>query len=971
MVRKRYIALAWLVSFLSRGEENSGTTTAFQQPPFAIHKKDACHRTSTSYDIHAPALSMTESKKPLDTTSTSQPQFSTEDSAPKNTRRRKLNSDIYWLRNHKNGTQKAEKRLKEAVADMIEQSNHDAGDDIPCLLQKYQQQKEENENDRPSDERLDQWPDVVSFNAVMIAHAKNARHDRSAPKQALGLLEKMKELSSTFPHVSPNIFSYNTVIEAFCNQIERNQKKAGRQRQLQEDEQVVLGLYKELQEKGLSPTTYTRNMILASASKDSEEWSQLEAWAKSYLDGDIEEAIPDRKTYNAIFKIYYLAGDVTGAENLLQKLLKWYSSQDIDKDKLKPSKYWFHSILKALAASDLNSDESYQKLTQVLVGMKDAVKSGNADIQPDRLTYNHILNIYAKHGDPDLAVILMKEREEFTDEADMLDCISYTTVIKAFVSAQKKLEPSETEKSLEMAEKATEVFDRMREKSIRPTVYTYNTMINIWVNVGTRDAMKKAESFLRQIRYPDTVSYATLIHGWSKTRFPEAGTRAEKLYNEVLKLPSSRHRFHYSTSFLCNSVISAYAKSGDDDAPERVDSLLAQLEGRYLSGDVTARPDKITFLGIFDTYAKSEVSNAEQRCDILLDRMSHYRDMLDLEDLEPDRVVYNAVLNALAKSQQPSVVETVEDILAMMESSQDENLRPDIVTYATVIDCFTKCGERNLERADELLRFVEGTFRNGDEMLKPNAVFYSAVLQAWAKTGTIEGAEKAEKLLQRNIALYSQGNDYAKPHTIVFNAVMDAIARSNMVSAGPRAEELLDEMESLYQSGDEDMRPSKRSFNAVILAYRNQGNESQKAEELLHRMEDMAASGRSEVRPNVVSYNNAIAAVVEDTDSENTADRAQALLDQMEAVGIKPDGRTYSPVIEAWLRRNDEKGNALAEVMITQFLDNLEESKKQNARAKRESLYEDAVWNVISAYRDDSDNDFYSELASKGWLGGG
>ena len=47
-----------------------------------------------------------------------------------------------------------------------------------------------------------------------------------------------------------------------------------------------------------------------------------------------------------------------------------------------------------------------------------------------------------------------------------------------------------------------------------------------------------------------------------------------------------------------------------------------------------------------------EVSDAEERCDVLLDRMSYYTDALQLKELEPDRVVYNAVLNALAKSKQ-------------------------------------------------------------------------------------------------------------------------------------------------------------------------------------------------------------------------------------------------------------------------------------------------------------------------------
>jgi len=549
--------------------------------------------------------------------------------------------------------------------------------------------------------------------------------------------------------------------------------------------------------------------------------------------------------------------------------------------------------------------------------------------------------------------------------------VSYTTAMKILSLIQKKLLRSETEHSLKIAEKATEIFESMRMRSIHPNNLTYNTIINIWVNVGTRDAMVRAEDLFSQIRYPDSVTYSTLIHGWSKTRLPGAASKAQKLFKDVLRLPPSRQRSNFSITKLCNSVISAYAKSGHEDAPDSVDSLLTQLEAKYLSGEKTAQPDKITFLGIFDTYAKAGISDAEERCDVLLERMSHYKDMLQLEHLEPDRVVYNTVLNALAKSQQPDVMTKVEDILALMESSSDNRLRPDIVTYATVIDCYTKCGEMSLERADELLRFVEGSFRNGNEALKPNAVFYSAILQAWAKTGTDEGAEKAVNLLQRNLGLFAEGNDYAKPHTIVYNAVMDAIARSNMVGAGAHAEELLTEMESLYQSGDEDMRPSRRSFNAVILAYRNEGSASKKAEELLYRMEELADSGRNEVRPDIVSFNNAIAAVVEDRDSENTADRAQALLDQMEVYGIKPDGRTYSPVIEAWLRRNDEKGHALAEVMLTQFLDKVEQSKKRKFSARKESLYEDAVWNVINAYRESSDRDFYAHLASRGWINGG
>lgn len=963
---------------------------AFQQQPYTKRKEGTVYGKSSPQGfflehggLYGRSLRTCAARKPLETKSTRSQKSSKRKHSTKIFRRRSLNSEIFRLRKGQNGINEAEKRLEEAIADMIEEHKK-AGIDITSSLLQRRNQMQNNQQQEAgiSDEILGHLPDIVSFHAVISSHAKHAQKDRLAARQAMVLLAKMKELSGVFPHLSPTIFSYNAVMEAYCNQISKHRSKVGYEQRLLKDQEVILRLYQELQETGLSPNTYTRNMILASISNASEEWRQLESWAYNYLDDNSDDIIPDRKTYNTLFSIYSFVGNADGAEKMLRKLLKWYASLDkglynkqkgfqIDRTIPTPTKIGFHCVLKALAISDLTQDEHDERVQQLLVEMRDLVKLGNSSFQPDTITYNHVFNVYAKHGNFDMAVNLMKKIEKSSNESDVLDSVSYTTVIKSFATAQKKIPIVEAYSSIEMAKMATEIFERMQKKAILPTILTYNTLISIWVNVGTRDALNKADDLLSQIRYPDSVSYSTLIHGWSKTRFREAGSRARKLFNEVLRLPSNRLRGNFSMTILCNSVITAYSRCGDEDAPERVDSLLAQLEGRFLSGDATARPDKITFLGIFNTYAKTGISNAEERCDVMLDRMSHYKEMLELEDMVPDRVVYNAVLDALAKSQQPDAIAKAEDTLTMMESSPDEHLRPDIITYATAIDCFTKCGGMSLQRADKLLRFVEGTFRSGNEMLKPNAVFYSAILQAWAKTATVEGAEKAENLLKRNIGLYAQGYDYAKPHTIVFNAVMDAIARSNMFGAGARAEELLDEMESLYQLGDEDMRPSRRSFNAVILAYRNEGNASKKAEELFNRMKDMAASGRIEVRPNVVSYNNVIAAVVEDRDSENTADRAQALLDQMESSGIKPDGRTYSPVIEAWLRRNDEKGHALADVMLTQFLDNVEKSKKQNISAKKESLYEDAVWNVINAYRENSDNDFYSQLASRGWINGG
>lgn len=360
---------------------------------------------------------------------------------------------------------------------MIKENNKGDRENISSELQRrYQQQKQE-EDSKASVEKFGHLPDIVSFHAVISSHAKNAYKDRLAPKRALGLLERMKELSAAFPHLSPTIFSYNAVMEAYCNRVDKNHHRWGNQRRLLEDQEAIIGLYQELQGTGLSPNAYTRNMILASISNDSKEWSRLETWAYDYLDGNGDHIIPDIKTYNTLFRIYSLVGNANKAEKMLRKLLSWYASQDKfqkhnQQGKPKPSKYWFDCVLKALATAELGCDESDERIKQLLLKMKDLAESGNTNLQPDTITYNHILNVFAKHGKIDSAVSLMEKREDSSTESDAPDSVSYTTVIKAYATAQKKISTTSISSSLKMAEKATEIFERMRSKSILPTVFT-------------------------------------------------------------------------------------------------------------------------------------------------------------------------------------------------------------------------------------------------------------------------------------------------------------------------------------------------------------------------------------------------------------------------------------------------------------------------------------------------------------------
>ena len=777
----------------------SSCAQGFAPPPRGVARR---HRRTTTEIPPLPRLFAVEQGQGRQQQEHSQSPFSNLPAAVSTKTRKKkpqsLNQEISRLRNQRNGgIALAEARLDQAI------------DSLRLL----------DSSSTPPPKK--KWlPDEVSFNSILTAYSKSASRNFRAPQQAQSLLQKMEALAKEFPQLqdrlTPSTFTYNAVLETYLKSCT---SRKNRRRQVHQS--MLVELFRDIPE----PNTYTYNLMLQLKDSSIPEWKQVEQWALDYLNLlDDDDSLlsssnsnsiqPDFGTYNTILTTYAREGRAKSADDLLQKLLRKEqtdassSSSASTKSPLRPDKISFNLVFKALANSLRHHPEEAEAVAQradeLLAQMESLyTDQGYIEVKPDHDTFNHILNVHAGCGNTERAEELLDEVEhlfqEFQDTDYMADRIAYTTAMKAYSTRMKSL--TSPEDLLDCAHAASQIFEQLQSLAERgrpdssPSILTYNTIISIWSNVGTRQGMETATAYLEALKEdktvsPDTVTYTTLIQGWSRTirlagryAVPEAGFRAQQLLEEMEQLPPHRQRNGYSRTMTYNSVLSAWAKTGDKTAPQKVDALYATLEDKYLAGMENAQPNQTTFLSIIDAYAKSRIPDAEARIDHLLERMAYLRNDFGISNLQVDRTIYNACLNALAKSCQPSAVETAENILTLMETSPDPDLLPDIVTYAAVIDCHTKCNKDEggaSTRADELLRFVEGSYRNranvGHELLKPNAVFYSAILQAWAKSSTVKGATKAEELLRRNLALYEEGShDYAKPHVILYNAGEESV----------------------------------------------------------------------------------------------------------------------------------------------------------------------------------------------------
>jgi pentatricopeptide repeat protein len=413
-----------------------------------------------------------------------------------------LNSDIHGLRRQRNGILLAEKRLEAAIEEMLKEAEKNP--DLPRILHEPLQTGSCSNSGKGGGNSFlgtddnamrSRFPDTVSFNSIISSHAKNALKDSLAARKAEGWLQRMHELSggeAGFAHLKPTTFTYNGVMEAYfnsrpdCGAVD----SAGFSKTKQES---ISRLYQEVERiTCLSPNTYTRNIVLASQAPESEDWMRLESWAQDFFcvnttSSDVQQglnytlgSIPDRQTFNTLLKRYAEIGNAEKAESFLRKLLGWYQNLKPQGDGsslwLEPSKVWFHCVLRALAASkDVCAIDSEKRAEYVLQEMLHLYEMEGLDhLQPDTSTYNHVMNIHALRGNIEGALQLLDEMEKaFASSGNQRpDCVTYTTVIKAYATFQQDKCISKTSSSFDPAESAMGILKRMRKRSIDPSIVT-------------------------------------------------------------------------------------------------------------------------------------------------------------------------------------------------------------------------------------------------------------------------------------------------------------------------------------------------------------------------------------------------------------------------------------------------------------------------------------------------------------------
>eukprot|EP00592_Proboscia_alata_P006901 CAMPEP_0194359606 /NCGR_PEP_ID=MMETSP0174-20130528/6873_1 /TAXON_ID=216777 /ORGANISM="Proboscia alata, Strain PI-D3" /LENGTH=1110 /DNA_ID=CAMNT_0039130599 /DNA_START=209 /DNA_END=3538 /DNA_ORIENTATION=+ len=585
-------------------------------------------------------------------------------------------------------------------------------------------------------------------------------------------------------------------------------------------------------------------------------------------------------------------------------------------------------------------------------------KPGSLFAGPNIVTYNLVIDAWCKSGDEMASykaeemlerIERMYEKNNENDVSSsssfLLASYSPSTIIPETWTYNTVINTVATDGNMDSAERAENIFLRMaaayRNGNSRaaPDTITFNTIIKAHSRSDMPGSAQRAEDILNSMitlnddghsdLLPNAISFNSVIDAWAKSGEPEAGERGEQLLRLFQAMSEKGLGVGSPNNNTFNAVLSCYAKSGTPEAIARAQELLQSMEERFEQGDYQIQPNKVSYSTVIDALSRQADDDAADTAEELVQRMKK-RDDGGAKYVKPNIVTYNSLLHVYQAS---GNAKKAQNLLFDMENMND--IEPDAISYNYVINAWLNSNEtidtRHFMNATNVLKRMEQSYRNKEDGELMHGKSYNRIINAVARMGwkKIPDKEKiAQKLLFRLDQGYDEGWCDCGSDTKSYNAVLSVLHKSEAKDAFETAKELVSRMGKRYDSGKEDVAPDVITYTTLLhILSETPGQNLSQAEKILARMENLVnnVSNGKNVRPNTLFYN-AFLNVLMKSQKAGSVERADDILRQMEkmyqegAILAKPDIISYNTVIRAFSMVGTVEALKVAEGILDRML---------------------------------------------------
>jgi len=415
--------------------------------------------------------------------------------------------------------------------------------------------------------------------------------------------------------------------------------------------------------------------------------------------------------------------------------------------------------------------------------------------------------------------------------------------VEELIQLQNKIAIDKAQDNIDRLQK---LYQAEENPDYKPKIINYNLLVRAYGKLGTPE---QAEGILRNLEkiYKDTgdedvrptvITYTEVIDAYAKSPRKDSAEKAEAMLLAMMEKAANEDGSFDEriapTSITCDAVLNAWARRGTTASAARAEQILERMEYLRTNGNMNIQPTAYSFATVITAWAKARFGRDEtgkenaERAQFILNRMNDFRRQIASQEkdseyaheLEPDSVVYNAVIDAWARSKDPIAGTKAEELLFETEELQrlGGNIAPDTITYNSVINCHANSGHingaKNAERI--LVRMEKAVQSNKEGNVAPDTRTYNQVLKAYSKSSLPGRAQRADMILMH---MLQSGNKCIQPDVISFSTCLDVWAKSKEPGKAEKAYTILQKMVQFHAStGIEKMKPNEVTYNTVLNA---------------------------------------------------------------------------------------------------------------------------------------------------------
>lgn len=512
--------------------------------------------------------------------------------------------------------------------------------------------------------------------------------------------------------------------------------------------------------------------------------------------------------------------------------------------------------------------------------------------EPNAITYTVMLDLL-RHGveDADQALrmgsdifdrlLVLSQDNAFDSEYHP----TYLTVLKMTRLWARTGFPEAADRISQLVHKLLKWYQETRRPDLRPTLKLYTALLRVPMTskspVTQRlplveaawEACKRGEIDV----YVQTLN--EILQSLARTKQVEAANLAHTIFVELLRAYRQGHENCRPDQFTFLAVISALGRTGKTVQAEEV---MSQMEDMYYeTSEPTLRPNKACYTALIWAYVKAGDS---AKAEATLLRLSK------LERLDTDS--WNGVLASWVQAGTDDAVERTATVVKWLQDQHPDGEKEDlpITTYNTLMGNYAKSEnpQQGVRLASDLFAWLQ---EHENKRLRPNGITYLSMITAWRNAGNPSQAEAA-------LLLATQQSPAVELDARHFNICISSWAESKDKQAVRKGEAIAQAMEGFGVS------PDLVTYNALIKAHSRHGNPEDGARKclaLLRKAQEEAITGRLTQRPDLFSYNTTMA-VMSRVGSRSVLSRSMSLFQEMQNERIQPDRATYNNLMSIYAR---------------------------------------------------------------------